>query len=168
MNQIKMSLVLTLTAAILSACSQTPTEPTANTQTQTTTSAEEPSNPESPPSETASSQASSPAATPKVDWITMGDYKFKLEPDIQKNGEAHLDFYVHDVAKDAHTPGLTGTFHITMPDGSKTTLPISEEKPYKHYHGKLMLEQFGEYQLAAQASLNGKKFNPRFSFARKK
>lgn len=105
-------------------------------------------------------------AAPKADWTVMGDYKFKLEPEIQKTGEAHLDFYVHDM-KDAHVLGLTGTFHITMPDGTKTTLPINEEKPYEHYHGKLMLTQFGEYQIVAQTELNGQKFNPRFSFTRK-
>lgn len=103
---------------------------------------------------------------PKADWTTIGDYKFKLEPEIQKTGEAHLDFYVHDM-KDAHVVGLTGTFHITMPDGTKTTLPINEEKPYEHYHGKLLLTQFGEYQIVAQAELKGQKYNPRFSFTRK-
>ncbi len=102
----------------------------------------------------------------KADWITMGDYKFKLDPDIQKNGEAHLDFYVHD-ASDAHVLGVKGTFHITMPDGTKKTLAIEEEKPYEHYHGKLMLEQFGEYQIVAQSTVKNQKFNPRFTFTRK-
>lgn len=102
-----------------------------------------------------------------TEWTSIGDYKFKLEPDIQKSGEAHLDFYVHDAKKDAHVLGLTGTFHITMPDGTKKSLAIEEEKPYQHYHGKLMLEQFGEYQIVAQAAINGQKYNPRFSFTRK-
>lgn len=101
-----------------------------------------------------------------ADWITMGEYKFKLDPDIQKNGEAHLDFYVHD-SSDAHVLGVKGTFHITMPDGTKKTLVIEEEKPYEHYHGKLMLEQFGEYQIVAQTTVKDQKFNPRFTFTRK-
>lgn len=103
---------------------------------------------------------------PQAEWITMSEYKFKLEPDIQKDGEAHLDFYVHD-AKDKHVLGVKGIFHITLPDGSKKSLDISEEKPYEHYHGKLMLEQVGQYQIVAQATINGQKFNPRFSFMRK-
>lgn len=113
------------------------------------------------------SEPTRPAASAATaDWITMGDNKFKLDPDIQKNGEAHLDFYVHD-ASDTHVLGVKGTFHITMPDGTKKTLAIEEEKPYEHYHGKLMLEQFGEYQIVAQTTVKDQKFNPRFTFTRK-
>lgn len=99
--------------------------------------------------------------------VEMGDYHFQLSPDIQKNGEAHLDFYCHDKS-DKHVVGLTGTFHITMPDGRKETLAIEEEKPHDHYHGKLMLSQYGEYRVTAQVIVGGHKLNPRFTFERKK
>ena len=98
-------------------------------------------------------------------YLEMGSYKFKLAPEIMKSGETHMDFYVHD-AKDQHLLGVTGTFHITMPDGTKKDLAIEEEKPYEHYHGKLILTQFGDYQVVAHVDINGEKFNPRFSFTR--
>lgn len=154
-NIVRMLSLTLIISSGLSACSSGSTTQTeAVKETETATSQDKPN--------------SKPAETPPAaEWTSMGDYKFKLEPDIQKGGEAHLDFYVHDAKKDAHVLGLTGTFHITMPDGTKKSLAIEEEKPYQHYHGKLMLEQFGEYQIVAQAAINGQKFNPRFSFTRK-
>lgn len=155
MNHIIRILTWTLiTSSGLSACSSSPVQTEAVKETDTATSQ---GNPNTKPVETPSA----------AEWTSIGDYKFKLEPDIEKSGEAHLDFYVHDAKNDDHVLGLTGTFHITMPDGTKKSLAIEEEKPYQHYHGKLMLEQFGEYQIVAQASINGEKFNPRFSFTRK-
>ncbi|MBZ0189079.1 MAG: hypothetical protein K8F91_22730 [Candidatus Obscuribacterales bacterium] len=103
---------------------------------------------------------------PEADFIKLDDYRFRLAPDVQKDGIAHLDFYVHD--KDsAHVKGVSGTFYITKPDGTKIEIPIEEEKPHDHYHGMINVDQPGEYMIVAQVSIDGQKYNPRFSFSRK-
>jgi hypothetical protein len=101
-----------------------------------------------------------------AEYIEMEGYRFKLDPDVQADGVAHLDFYVHD-AQDKHIKGVTGNFKITKPDGTKAELAIEEEKPHDHYHGMLKLDQPGEYLIVAQVSVGDKKLNPRFSFTRK-
>jgi hypothetical protein len=165
----KMSLVAMSAALLLQGCQSGGNETSVrstSTQTETTTAAG--------PAETSTTNGS--AAEPGTattsstteaagETVEMDNYRFRLSPDIQKNGEAHLDFYVRDL-KDVHVKGVTGTFHITMPDGSKETLTMEEEKPHDHYHGKLMLKQYGEYKIAAQVNINGQKYNPRFSFQR--
>lgn len=100
------------------------------------------------------------------EFIEMGNYKFKLAPEIMKSGEAHLDYYVRD-AKGKHVLGVTGSFHVTLPDGTKESIAMAEEKPHDHYHGMLMLTQTGDYQVVAETNVNGEKFNPRFNFTRK-
>lgn len=103
---------------------------------------------------------------PANEFTEIEGYKFKLEPDVQADGVAHLDFYVRDMAG-KHVKGVTGDFKITKPDGSKAELPIQEESPHDHYHGMLKLDQPGEYLIVAQVSVADKKLNPRFSFIRK-
>lgn len=117
----------------------------------------------SQPQQSAATPAEKPAA---AEYIELEGYRFKLEPDVQADGVAHLDFYVHD-GQDKHVNGVTGTFTITKPDGTKAELPIEEEKPHDHYHGMLKLDQPGEYLIVAQVSVADKKLNPRFSFTRK-
>lgn len=124
---------------------QSPTESTAPSSTETAAKAPE---------------------APKEEFIEIDSYRFKLSPDVQPDGVAHLDFYVHD-KDDKHLKGVTGTFIITKPDGSKVELPINEEAPHDHYHGMVKLDQTGEYLIVAQVKIEGKKLNPRFSFSRK-
>lgn len=115
------------------------------------------------PQQTATTPAQKPAGG---EYIEMEGYRFKLEPDVQADGVAHLDFYVRDL-QDKHVKGVTGNFKITKPDGTKAELPIEEESPHDHYHGMLKLDQPGEYLIVAQVSVGDKKLNPRFSFTRK-
>lgn len=103
---------------------------------------------------------------PKEEFIESDGYRFKLAPDVQPDGIAHLDFYVHDKS-DKHLKNVTGTFIVTKPDGSKIEIPIKEETPHDHYHGMATLDQAGEYLIVAQVTIDRKKFNPRFSFTRK-
>lgn len=142
---------VTLSVCVLgmSACSSSPTQTTVDSPPQ--------------PQQAATAPAEKPAA---AEWIEMESYRFKLEPDVQSDGVAHLDFYVHD-AQDKHVKGVTGTFTITKPDGTKAELPIKEETPHDHYHGMLKLDQPGEYLIVAQVAVGDKKLNPRFSFTRK-
>jgi hypothetical protein len=118
--------------------------------------------PISPPEQT----ASAPQQGADAEFIEMEGYRFKLDPDVQADGVAHLDFYVRDL-DGKHVKGVTGNFKITKPDGTKVELPIEEESPHDHYHGMLKLDQPGEYLIVAQASIGDKKLNPRFSFSRK-
>ncbi len=106
------------------------------------------------------------AEAPKEEFMEIDSYRFKLSPDVQSDGIAHLDFYVHDKS-DKHLKGVTGTFIVTKPDGSKIQIPIKEETPHDHYHGMVKLDQPGEYLIVAQVTIDSKKFNPRFSFTRK-
>jgi ABC-type nickel/cobalt efflux system permease component RcnA len=101
-----------------------------------------------------------------ADFIQMGDYQFKLSPEIMKDGETHLDFFVHD-KQHQHVKDVSGTFHVTLPDGSKETLTVEEEQPGNHYHGLLKLKQYGQVQVVAQITIQNEKYNPRFSFERK-
>jgi hypothetical protein len=103
---------------------------------------------------------------PAAEFIEMEGYRFKLEPDVQADGVAHLDFYVRDTAG-KHVKGVTGNFVITKPDGTKAELPVKEESPHDHYHGMLKLDQPGEYLIVTQVTVGDKKVNPRFSFTRK-
>lgn len=103
---------------------------------------------------------------PKEEFMEIDSYRFKLSPDVQSDGIAHLDFYVHDKS-DKHLKGVTGTFIVTKPGGSKIEIPIKEEAPHDHYHGMVKLDQAGEYLIVAQVTIDSKKFNPRFSFSRK-
>jgi hypothetical protein len=138
-----------------SACTATKEEPAVSTQTGT--SAHDTQQPQ------ADSSAKAPA---EQQFIEMEGYRFKLDPDVQSDGVAHLDFYVRD-KQDKHVKGVTGTFKISKPDGTKAELPIEEESPHDHYHGMLKLEQPGEYLIVTQVVVDGKKLNPRFSFTRK-
>lgn len=101
-----------------------------------------------------------------TEFIEIEGLRFKLEPDVQTDGTAHLDFYVHD-QDGKHVKGVKGNFLITMPDGTKKELSIEEETPHDHYHGMLKLDQPGEYLIVAQVIIGDKKVNPRFSFSRK-
>jgi hypothetical protein len=85
----------------------------------------------------------------------MDSIRFRLSPDVQTDGVAHLDFYVRDTS-DKHIKGVTGTFHVTKPDGSKIEIPIQEETPHDHYHGMVKLDQPGEYLIVAQVLIEGK------------
>ncbi len=102
-----------------------------------------------------------------ADFIEIDSFRFKLSPDVQKDGVAHLDFYVRDKVNNGHVKGVTGNFVITKPDGSKIEIPIEEETPHDHYHGMIKLDQPGEYLVVGQVAIEGKKLNPRFSFSRK-
>lgn len=117
-------------------------------------------------SEVKGTESETETDAPKTaEFIEIDDYRFKLSPDIKDSGEAHLDFYVHD-KDDNHVKGVTGTFHITKPDGSKETLAIEEEEPHDHYHGMTVLKDPGEYTVVSQVQIGDKKMNPRFSFKR--
>jgi hypothetical protein len=115
---------------------------------------------------TTAATATPRAEAPKEEFMMIDSYRFKLSPDVQPDGVAHLDFYVHDKS-DKHLKGVTGTFIVTKPDGNKIEIPIKEESPHDHYHGMTKLDQAGEYLIVAQVTIDGKKFNPRFSFTRK-
>jgi hypothetical protein len=99
------------------------------------------------------------------DWVQLEQYRFRLSPDIESNGEAHLDLYVHD-ANDQHVPGAKAIANLTAADGHKLTVNLSEDKAGGHYAGKTALEDMGEYQAVVQVTINGKQLNPRFSFSR--
>lgn len=99
-------------------------------------------------------------------YTVIDGYRFKLSPDVQPDGIAHLDFYVRN-AEDKHLKGATGFFIINKPDGTKVTIPMAEEEPNDHYHGMVKLDLAGEYLIVAQVTIDGKKFNPRFNFTRK-
>lgn len=116
-------------------------------------------------SETPQAGETTAEAPKEAEFIEIEEYRFKLSPDINDSGEAHLDFYVHD-KEDKHVKGVTGTFHITKPDGSKEDLTIEEEAPHDHYHGKTVLKDPGEYGVVAQVEIGDKKMNPRFNFKR--
>ncbi|HIA52530.1 MAG TPA: hypothetical protein EYN91_10640 [Candidatus Melainabacteria bacterium] len=122
--------------------------------------------PETPAAQTSSTETVKQTEAPKEEFIEIDSYRFKLSPDVQTDGVAHLDFYVHDKS-DKHLKGVTGTFVITKPDGTKVELPIAEEEPNDHYHGMVKLDQTGDYLIVAQVTIEGKKLNPRFSFTRK-
>ena len=114
-----------------------------------------------------SPSAEAPATnSPQDDFQVIDGYRFKLSPDVQSDGVAHLDFYVRDNA-DKHLKGVKGTFVITKPDGTKAELPIAEEAPNDHYHGMIKLDQAGDYLIVARVEIDGKQLNPRFSFTRK-
>lgn len=98
-------------------------------------------------------------------FISMGNYKFKMDPEIGKNGETHLDLYVHD-QKDQHVSEAQVVVHITASDGHKSTVNLTEDKAEKHYTGKTTLDDMGDYQAVAQVTVNGEKVNPRFNFTR--
>ena len=118
-------------------------------------------------SQSIAQQASSATTEPSGDdTIEMDTYHFKLAPEVQLDGIAHMDFYVHDQS-DKHLKGVTGTFQITKPDGTKVSIPIKEEEPNDHYHGMIKMDQAGEYTIVAQVSIGEKKYNQRFSFQRK-
>ncbi len=105
------------------------------------------------------------AAASASEFIKIGAYQFKLSPEIMKDGETHLDFFVQD-AQGQHAKGVTGVFHITKPNGSKESIPVTEEAG-THYHGLLHLTEYGQYQVVAQLKIGEESFNPRFSFERK-
>lgn len=153
----KSVLSMAFLVAILTACSNSKDAASDIAATTTATTTTPASSVESP---------SSTAAPAEQQYIEMEGYRFKLDPDVQKDGTAHLDFYVHDLS-DKHVKGATGTFIITKPDGTKTDIAIEEESPHDHYHGMLKLDQLGEYLIVAQVAVADKKANPRFTFTRK-
>lgn len=122
--------------------------------------------PQAQESTTTTATTTQQVEAPKEEFMEIDSYRFKLSPDVQSDGVAHLDFYVHDKS-DKHLKGVTGTFIVTKPDGSKIEIPIKEEPPHDHYHGMVKLDQAGEYLIVAQVTIDSKKFNPRFSFSRK-
>ena len=103
-----------------------------------------------------------------VNFIKIGSLQFKLSPEIMKDGETHLDFFVQD-SEGHHVQNVTGIFHITKPDGSKENIIINEESAESgpHYHGILKHTEYGEYQVVAELKIGNQKLNPRFSFERK-
>lgn len=107
-NNVTLLVTISVSALIMAACSNQKETPVA-TQTETQT-------------QTSSPTTQAPAAQ---EFIEMEGYRFKLEPDVQADGVAHLDFYVRDMA-DKHVKGVKGTFTITKPDGTKAELPIEE------------------------------------------
>jgi len=147
--------VIAISAGVLAlqSCSSGAKQETPQAQELTTTTA-------------ATTKSSQPVEAPKEEFMEIDSYRFKLLPDVQSDGIAHLDFYVHDKS-DKHLKGVTGTFIVTKPDGSKIEIPIKEEAPHDHYHGMVKLDQAGEYLIVAQVTIDNNKFNPRFSFTRK-
>jgi hypothetical protein len=145
-NRISVVTVGLVSTLLMCACSSNQPETSVATQTQTRTAA--------------------PQAPVAEEVTELEGYRFKLTPDVQPDGVAHLDFYVRDLA-DKHVKGVKGTFRITKPDGSKAEIPIEEESPHDHYHGMLKLDQPGEYLIVTQVSVGDKKLNPRFSFTKK-
>lgn len=157
MQNLVLAFALMLVMVLIQSCSSQPTDTTVKTET--------PSSAPAPAAGTATSDTAAQTAA-STDYIEIDAFRFKLAPDIQKDGVAHLDFYVRDKS-DKHIKGVTGNFHVTKPDGSKIEIPIVEETPHDHYHGMVKLDQSGEYLIVAQVSVGGKKLNPRFSFSRK-
>lgn len=98
-------------------------------------------------------------------FVTVRDHKFKLAPDIGKDNVAHLDFYLQN-AQGKFVPGADITLNLTAPDGEKRTYKLTEEEGGEHYHNKTTLEKAGTYQAVAQVTINGEKYNPRFTFER--
>jgi hypothetical protein len=122
--------------------------------------------PESPSAKPSTAETTEALKTPEGEFMEVDGYRFKLSPDVQDDGVAHLDFYVRDKAG-KHLKGVTGTFTVTKPDGTKVDIPIVEETPHDHYHGMIKLDQPGEYLIVTQVTIDGKRLNPRFSFTRK-
>lgn len=100
-------------------------------------------------------------------FIQVNNFKFKLSPEIEKGGEAHLDLYIRN-EKEEHVAGAKAVIYLTAADGHKLTVNLTEDKADKHYAGKTKLEDLGEYQAVAQVTINGEKYNPRFNFTRNK
>jgi hypothetical protein len=97
-------------------------------------------------------------------FVEVRDKKFKLAPDIPKDGsETHMDFYVQD-QKGKHVPGAQIVLHLTKPSGEKDTFNLTNDEGGEHYHAKTQLTETGDYQAVAQVTVDGKKYNPRFSF----
>lgn len=159
MQNIVFTVLLLLTLALLQACSSQQSGVPSKSETSSTTTSP------SPPADQNTTTATPSESAVSNDYIEIDKFRFKLAPDIQKDGVAHLDFYVRDKS-DKHIKGVTGTFHVTKPDGTKIEIPIKEETPHDHYHGMIKLDQAGEYLIVAQVSIEGKKLNPRFSFSR--
>lgn len=138
-------------SAILGACGNgdQPQRPTASTNTSTTT---------------AVTESTSKAAN---DTLEIDNYRFKLSPEIGKDGDTHMDLYIRDIKTDAHVPGAKVQLHLTAADGHKSTVVLNEEVADKHYGAKIKLDDLGEYQVVAQVTIDQNKFNPRFSFTRK-
>jgi hypothetical protein len=103
----------------------------------------------------------------QADWVELDQYRFRLSPEIEPGGQAHLDLYIHD-AKDQHVANAQVVMALTAADGHKMTVKLVEAKADQHYMGKTMLEDLGDYQAVAQVTINGKQLNPRFSFTRQK
>ena len=118
--------------------------------------------------ETVVSTGQEPPIDPKAgvsEFTSLGNYQFKLAPEIEKDGATHLDLYIQD-AKGVHVPGATALVHLTATDGHQLTVKLAEDRDAKHYGAKTTLEDLGEYQAVAQVTVNGKKLNPRFTFSR--
>lgn len=100
-----------------------------------------------------------------ADWVELDHFRFKLAPEIQKGGQAHLDLYVHD-AQDQPVSNAEVALHLTAADGHKNSITLVEEKAAQHYTGTALLDDLGDYQAVATVTIQGRQLNPRFSFTR--
>lgn len=98
--------------------------------------------------------------------IELDSYKFRLTPEIEKDGETHLDLYVHD-SNDQHVPGAKVVASLTGVYGHHRSINLMEDKAGQHYGGKTTLEEPGDYLVVAQVTINGQQLNPRFTITRK-
>lgn len=97
-------------------------------------------------------------------FVKLNDTYFKLAPDIAKNGESHMDFYIRDL-EGKHVSGAEIKLNITSPKGKVERLTLQEDKAGEHYHTKLVLTEAGEYSSVAEVKIGELKLNPRFSFS---
>lgn len=98
--------------------------------------------------------------------VEEGSYKFRLVPEIEKEGETHLDLSVYD-ANDQPVSGAKVVASLTGVYGHHRSIDLMEDKASKHYGGKTTLEEPGDYLVVVQVTVDGKQLNPRFTITRK-
>jgi hypothetical protein len=113
-----------------------------------------------------SPSSSSTSATADQNAIDVDNYKFRVAPLIESDGQAHIDVFITDKGGN-HLPDLKGTFGVTAPDGHTDSVSLIEDKTGKHYTATLKLDHMGEYQAVVQTQIAGTPYNPRFTISRK-
>lgn len=111
-------------------------------------------------------QSSTTPATADQNVIEIDNYKFRVAPLIESDGQAHIDVFITDKAGN-HLPDLKGTFGVTAPDGHTDSASLVEDKSGKHYTATLTLDHVGDYQAVVQTQIAGNPYNPRFTVNRK-
>ena len=166
MKMLKTSLIaLTSISLLLGACGTS--EQATNTQNTTTTSTEK--------TETKSTTAATDkpqevgkaekkgGAGHKGQVVQSGKYHFELSPDLH-DGAIHLDTTVHGES-DKPITNAKLVAQVQSPDGTSKTVPIAYNTEEKQYTATIpMSKTGGDYKVAIQAEIDGKKINTRFSF----